>query len=326
MDRFARLHWSQLEIAAATVRLRGKSPIEWSTGIKQHPYDLVLMLGDNIYGEGDIKSGGRRLFPDYFDKYYKTLRDKGVEFHAALGNHDVQIRDGIDQINDVDRFGIMGESGYYSFTPPKKVSEKPLVSFFALNSNHFISGRKDDVQAAWLDTSLSESRAIWKIAFFHHPLYTPYGRHDADLGFRKSIEHILVGDDVQITLSGHNHFYARMKPQRSVIHFTSGGGGGRLYRVRMNEITACASRSLHFMYLEVYPHEIRFWVVPTEGPPIDAGVIYNERKFVGLSKKIVIRNHPKTLDRPCHSGRSEESLLLVQRPDVCFTQRDRHKS
>lgn len=39
------------------------------------------------------------------------------------------------------------------------------------------------------------------------------------------------------------------------------------------------------MYLEVYSDEIRFWVVPTEGPPIDAGVINNERNFVGFERE-----------------------------------------
>jgi hypothetical protein len=264
----------------------------------QHPYDFVLMLGDNIYGEDDTGSGAERLFAEYFDQYYGKLLDRGVKFHAVLGNHDVQAGDAKDQIKEVDRFGIMGESGYYTFTPANKANERPLVSFFGIDSNHFVSGRKDDVQASWLDRALSESKAIWKIAFFHHPLYTPNAKHGVDLGFRKSIEDILVSDGVQITLSGHNHFYARMRPQRSITHFTSGGGGGRLYKVGMNEITACASKSLHFMYMEVYPDEIRFWVVPTEGPPIDAGIINNEGKFVGVKKKMVIRAPRNNLQVP----------------------------
>jgi len=48
-----------------------------------HPWEFVLMAGDNIYENGK---------PEYFDgkfkRPYKALMDRGVRFHAALGNHD----------------------------------------------------------------------------------------------------------------------------------------------------------------------------------------------------------------------------------------------
>src|SRR5882672_9762561 len=46
-------------------------------------YEMVIMLGDNIYG-----SQQPRDFVQKFDAPYKPLLEAGVKFYAALGNHD----------------------------------------------------------------------------------------------------------------------------------------------------------------------------------------------------------------------------------------------
>ena len=47
------------------------------------PFDAVLMLGDNNYGDGSPESYRVR-----FEEPYKPLLDAGVRFYAARGNHD----------------------------------------------------------------------------------------------------------------------------------------------------------------------------------------------------------------------------------------------
>jgi 3',5'-cyclic AMP phosphodiesterase CpdA len=243
---------------------------------KKHPYSFVLMLGDNIYDMGDTRGGSQKLFKASFDKYYKVLEDRGVEFHAVLGNHDVETRDGKDEIKAVRRFGFLTNKGYYTVTPRNRMNGIPLISFFALNSNTMIDGKQDDEQIAWLRKSLAESGSVWKIAVFHHPIYSPITKHKPEREFGNGVEKVLVDGGIRITLSGHNHIYDRMKSQKGVVHFTSGGGGATLYDVRMNDTTACASKSHHFTYFEVYPEEIRFWAIAADGSLIDAGIIKKE--------------------------------------------------
>jgi hypothetical protein len=91
--------------------------LEW---YKDHPYQNVLTVGDNIYGTtfGFVKAtmgGNQSLFPLRFDKHYKPLMDQGVKFYAALGNHDVITNKGRDEISDKSRFNILSDEGYYSF-------------------------------------------------------------------------------------------------------------------------------------------------------------------------------------------------------------------
>ena len=41
------------------------------------------------------------------------------------------------------------------------------------------------------------------------------------------LEPLLVKYQVSVVLSGRDHFYERIKPQRVIYYFISGGGGGK---------------------------------------------------------------------------------------------------
>ena len=47
------------------------------------PYDLVTLVGDNLYGAERPQD-----FKKKFEDPYKPLLDAGVKFYASLGNHD----------------------------------------------------------------------------------------------------------------------------------------------------------------------------------------------------------------------------------------------
>src|SRR5262245_4094489 len=51
--------------------------------VKEFPFDMVLMLGDNIYGS-ETPSDFRKKF----EKPFQGLLTAGVKFYATLGNHD----------------------------------------------------------------------------------------------------------------------------------------------------------------------------------------------------------------------------------------------
>ena len=83
---------------------------------RKSSFELVLMLGDNLYGRegpGDYKKK--------FELPYKPLLDADVKFYAALGNHD----------NPKQRFYSlfnMDRKRFYAFRPA------PQVQLFALDS------------------------------------------------------------------------------------------------------------------------------------------------------------------------------------------------
>ena len=84
----------------------------------------------------------------------------------------------------------------------------------------------DEAQLHWLEKELSSSRAEWKIAFFHHPLYSSGRAHGPSLESRAVLEPLFVKYGVSVAFSGHDHFYERIKPQKGgIVYWVSGAGG-----------------------------------------------------------------------------------------------------
>jgi hypothetical protein len=213
-------------------------------------FDTVLMTGDNIYG-ADTAAEMKRKFEDP----YKALLDKKVKFYASLGNHD----------NPNQRFyklyNMNGER-YYTFRP------KMGVRIFALDSNYV-----DPKQIEWMEKELGASGSEWKIVFFHHPLYSSGRNHGPALSTREVLEPIFVRHGVSVVLTGHEHFYERIKPQKGILHFISGGGG----KLRPGDVIKNPQTDkgfdtdLHFLTMEIDGDELHYQAVSRTGKTVDSG-------------------------------------------------------
>lgn len=215
-------------------------------------FDLVLMLGDNLYG--------RERPQDYASKFeapYRALLDAGVEFRASLGNHD----DPNQRFYEL--FHMDGER-YYTFT-------RGDVAFFALDSNYM-----DARQLEWLEGALRGSRAKWKIAFFHHPLYSSGAKHGSELDLRAQLEPLFLEHGVQVVFAGHEHFYERIHPQHGIQHFVA-GASAKLRRGNIRDGSPLTAHGLDtdhsFMLVEATPDAIYFEAISRKGVRVDAGVV-----------------------------------------------------
>jgi len=224
----------------------------------------VIMLGDNIY-EGPATAEDYRK---KIEEPYRALLDRGVRFHAVLGNHDDP-----KQV-DYPLFNMGGER-YYSFVPPEDLLARIAnrVEFFALDSTNL-----DGAQLRWLEERLVESKATWKVAFFHHPLYTS-GRYSWRSGwFRRSLEPVLVRQNVDVAFSGHEHFYQRSEIERGVQYFISGGAGS----LRPGEGTPASyvartfNTDYHFMLIEIDDRKLHFQAISRAGATVDAGTLFKD--------------------------------------------------
>jgi hypothetical protein len=213
-------------------------------------FTFVLLTGDNIYG-ADTAAEMKRKFEDP----YAALLAKDVKFYASLGNHD----------NPNQRFyklyNMNGEQ-YYTFRP------KLGARFFAVDSNYI-----DQKQLAWLEKELAASGSEWKIVFFHHPLYSSGLNHGPAISTREVLEPIFVRHGVSVVLTGHEHFYERIKPRKGILHFISGGGGKlRPGDIRKDPQTAAGfDVDLHFVMMEIDGDDLWFQAVSRTGKTVDSG-------------------------------------------------------
>jgi hypothetical protein len=292
------------------------------------PFGLVLMLGDNIYGSL-WRGGNQREFERRFDQPYAELLRRGVVFRAALGNHDMKTRAGRDLVEAWDRFHIGGPQGYYhfiagewqrnpnppqfgtgaEFTPPGAghppgQNPAPLVEFFVLTSDRIEKDKQDPEQLAWLTRALAGSRARWRIAYFHHPIYSTGARHGADAKLRAKLEPLLTGRPgeaqgpalpeppawvgeglapsrvsaeprVHVVLAGHDHIYQRFHPQQGIVYFVV-GSSGQLRRgdARSNpQVAAVNDRTHSFLLVEAGPERLQFWAIDETGRAFDCAAL-----------------------------------------------------
>jgi acid phosphatase len=235
--------------------------------MQDHPFQLVLMLGDNIYGNTELTGGGDpKFFHDKFDVEYQRFLEKGVVFHAVIGNHDLQHDGGRSEIEDRRRFGIEGSDAYYKFSGPDK-----LADFFALNSE--LSGEKERAQVEWFNAAVKKSEARWKFVFLHHPLYTIRGQRAPVIALRTAIDAAMKENHVQIALAGHNHMYVRFKPVDGRIQFVAGGGGRHLAFPRKDPCAEISARKYHFLAVDVYPDKVHFTAIDEFGNIFDDKVV-----------------------------------------------------
>jgi 3',5'-cyclic AMP phosphodiesterase CpdA len=215
------------------------------------PFELVIMLGDNMYGRQQPQD-----FVDKFERPYAALLQAGVQFYASLGNHDNQNN------RFYKNFNMTGER-YYTFA-------RRNVRFFVLDSNQM-----DPQQLAWLDGALANAREPWKICFFHHPIYSDGGRHGSDVALRVVLEPILIRHGVNVVFAGHDHIYERFNPQRGITHFVQ-GASGELRRGDVRPSSGAAAyfdQDQSFMLVEIDGDEMLFQAISRSGTVVDSGSI-----------------------------------------------------
>ena len=221
------------------------------------PFEFVLSVGDNIYPNGNYEDFGEK-----FERPYEPFLKTSIPFHTVFGNHDV--RDGREaQL----RYPLFGMNGRPYYTMQKG---NGLVDFFLLDTTAM-----DDRQIAWLDRSLAASTAVWKVAIFHHPIYSSGKAHGSDMGLRKKVEPLFRKHGVQVGFSGDDHIYQRVTLQHGIQYFVTGAAGKlREGDIKRDNLVALGyDVDNHFMVVEADTSKLAFKAINSKGEVIDQGAI-----------------------------------------------------
>ena len=212
-------------------------------------FTFTIMVGDNIYG-----SERPQDFQKKFEIPYKPLLDAGVTFYAALGNH-------VDPNQRFYKPFNMNGDRFYTF-------KKGNIDFFVLDSNYM-----DRKQLDWFERAIKESKADWKMAYFHHPLYSSGAAHGSEVDLRTLLEPLFIKYGMDVVFAGHEHFYERVKPQKNIHYFTCGGSA----KLRTGDIRKGSGLTEKgddtentFMVVEVEKDVFSFQTVSSGGGTVDS--------------------------------------------------------
>jgi hypothetical protein len=240
----------QLRIAAVGDVGEGEEE-EWQTAwsidflTDDHPYDVLLLLGDNVYPNGDPA----RLDQTVFRPFEIVLND-GTQLDAIVGNHDETYAD--------QQMQTMGMDGrWWAQHLPGD------VLLIGLDGN----SPTDPNQLAFLEQTLATASERWRIVAVHEPPFSA-GYQGSDLAVRSAFVPMFERYGVQLVLSGHEHDYQRSYPINGVTYIIS-GAGGRTRGTGEDTFTAASWSVLHFTDVNVYRDHLLVRAIDQDGQAFD---------------------------------------------------------
>ena len=187
-----------------------------------NPFHFGITLGDNFLPSG-INDPDDARWTTLWEEPYGELN---IPFFASLGNHDFH------------DFGSPQAEIAYSSKSPTWNLPAPNYSFRAGHAEFFVleTNVLFDTQIAWLEQSLRNSSATWKIVYGHHPIYS--SARSGNVEPNNLIDRllpVLVENGANMYLNGHDHAFEEWSSQGGVRLFTLGTGGSPLTNIEPDQ-------------------------------------------------------------------------------------------
>jgi hypothetical protein len=167
-------------------------------------YTAVLALGDEQYECGSLSA-----FNQSYDLSWGRV--KSITY-PAVGNHEYQTSGGS---------GTCGISGYDTYFGSRADPLAPGQYWYstdigawhliALDANcSHVSCKAGGPQETWLRSDLAAHPAVCTLAFWHQPRFSSGSQHEVNYTGFSAIWNALVDAHVDVTLTGHRHYYERL--------------------------------------------------------------------------------------------------------------------
>lgn len=225
---------------------------------KETPIDAIILTGDNLTPKHNF---ARDVLEQFIFPFHSIIQ-RNIPFYAVLGNHDLKYS--AEEIN-YPLFNMRGRRYYNQ-------SFGDRVEFFFLDTNTLRNN--DSQQINWLRQALSQSKARWKIAVMHVPMFASPVAHRGSIRLAALLEPIFSENSaIDIVLSGHNHLYERLYQKNGVLYITV-GGSGKLTRGSLTPSPLRAvgyNKAQSFLWLNFQEDRLLFRAYSITGELIDQG-------------------------------------------------------
>lgn len=273
--------------AAPTARHRTLKPIQEGAGIgylqklaggpymfiaygdtRSHPEDHRAVIGaivkerpEFVLQSGDLVADGYNAAQwSQFDQITQPLRDAGIGYYPARGNHDR----GPYYAKRVTAPYDSGNPYYYAFTR----HHSRFIILDSMDPDEFDPGGK---QSQWLVRELAQAQktALNTFVMFHESAYS-VGPHGPTPDAQRYLQPLFVKYKPRAVFCGHDHLYYRTT-RAGVTYFVTGGGGAPLYEP-VNKALAIPGDVYasvhHYIRCEVDGPRVTFTTVNLDGTDI----------------------------------------------------------
>lgn len=235
--------------------------------------DFVISVGDNFYPDG-VQSTQDYHWTSSFEKVYKHPGTY-LDWWVVLGNHDYRgnVQAQIDY-SDVSRRWNMPDRYY---TKTFKVGDDAEALFVFIDTNPLYTPYLNDPfkkhsdvdeqdipkQLEWIEQTLQNSQAKWKIVVGHHQLYTGGRRHGLANPVRDHLLPIFQRQQIDLYLCGHEHHLEYSVNQGLHQIITGAGSSVRDYDGEANSVYGISTHG--FVAFTLTTEELEFHFIDHNG-------------------------------------------------------------
>ena len=240
---------------------------------------FVVSLGDNFYDYGVVSTDDPQ-WKESFENVY-VAPSLQVPWNVILGNHDYrgncQVQ--IDYSSRSSRWRMPAR--YFSRTesiPGGKsilmvyTDTSPFLSAYAKDELMGVNVRSQDTasQLKWIDRTLAESRADWKIVLGHHPIYSG-GEHGDTPELIESLLPLLKRHGVHVYFNGHDHDLQHQ--EAGGIHFFCVGAGSTVRPIKSQKLSLFSKSTPGFAVVSVGAESMDVRLTSASGEVLHSAVI-----------------------------------------------------
>ena len=166
-------------------------------------------------------------------------------------------------------------------------------------------------QAEWLDATFTRTRATWKLAMFHHPVYPSHPWRDTP-ALREYWVPVFDKHQVDLVLQGHDHAYLRTFPLRA--HRRTGPGQGTVYVIAVSgdkyvdparrdygEVQYSGVSTYQTIDIDADPRRLTYRAWTEDGRPIDE---FRIEKPASMDRARAWEDPRSSSRRTCFTGRT----------------------
>jgi acid phosphatase len=252
---------------------------QMALGASQIDASFVVSVGDNFYDYG-VDSPGDPQWKASFEDVYSAASLQ-VPWNVILGNHDYRgnCQAQIDYSSVSPRWRM--PSRYYARTenlPGGSLAEmlyidtSPFVPSYAKDARmgKEVASQDTAKQIEWIDRTLSESKAPWKIVIGHHPIYSG-GEHGDTPALIERVLPLFQKHGVQAYFNGHDHDLQHLAAGPLQLFCT--GAGSTVRPVKKADQGLFALSQPGFVAVCLKPEEMEVRMITSNGEIVHSATV-----------------------------------------------------
>ena len=237
--------------------------------------EFVAALGDVHHFEG-VASVDDPLWLTNYELIY-AHPELMIDWYAILGNH--EYRGNTQAVLDYTKVSRRWstEGRYYAIEQEAGDNEKmllvfidttPLIDKYREDSEKYADAGKQNMkkQLDWIEKTLKNSTAKWKIVMGHHPVFADTYKGESErLDMQERIKPLLDAYGVDLYLCGHIHNFQHIRPAGSEVQYVVNSSGSLARDVQPTEGTLFCSSDAGFSVVSADDDTLTLYMINAEG-------------------------------------------------------------